>query len=147
MTQLLHTNSEPIYTMSIAAKLSGTPTHSIRQYIDKGLLLPFKKDTNRHLFSNYDIQRLIWIKKRIENNGLNFAGIKTQLALIPCWKITNCKSQSKQNCDAYTSYDEPCWQASKKGKECKNKECRLCDVYQSIEANTEVKAILQQFIS
>ena len=91
MTTLSHKHTEPIYTLSVAAKLSNTPPHSIRQYIDKGLLLPYKKDTKRHLFSDSDVERLIWIKKNIEERGLNFAGIKSLLAMLPCWKITNCK--------------------------------------------------------
>ncbi|WP_167611438.1 MerR family transcriptional regulator [Maribellus sediminis] len=146
MSQILHNDSEPIYTLSIAAKLSNTPAHSIRQYIDKGLLIPYKKDTNRHLFSAYDIQRLIWIKKSIEERGLNFAGIKTQLALIPCWKITGCKSKSRNTCDAYYSNDQPCWLASEKGKECKNKECRLCEVYRLMLPDTDVKAVFKRFM-
>jgi DNA-binding transcriptional MerR regulator len=33
---------------------SGIPVHSIRQYIDKGLIIPFKKESNRNLFSQVD---------------------------------------------------------------------------------------------
>jgi len=33
----------PVYTLSVTADLSGIPDHSIRQYIDKGLIIPFKK--------------------------------------------------------------------------------------------------------
>nr|WP_319271538.1 MerR family transcriptional regulator [uncultured Draconibacterium sp.] len=146
MSALPHTDTDPIYTLSVAAKLSNTPPHSIRQYIDKGLLLPYKKDTNRHLFSNADIQRLIWIKKRIDEQGLNFAGIKSMLAMLPCWKITKCSTHSRKNCEAYTNGSAPCWQASEKGQECKNKECRLCKVYLLIKPGTEVKAVLQQLI-
>jgi len=146
MTTLSHKHTEPIYTLSVAAKLSNTPPHSIRQYIDKGLLLPYKKDTKRHLFSDSDVERLIWIKKNIEERGLNFAGIKSLLAMLPCWKITNCKIKSRKKCEAYTSFEAPCWQASEKGQECKNKECRLCDVYLLIKPDTEVKAVLQQLI-
>ncbi|HYQ55822.1 MAG TPA: MerR family transcriptional regulator [Draconibacterium sp.] len=146
MSALPHTDTEPIYTLSIAAKLSNTPPHSIRQYIDKGLVLPYKKDTRRHLFSNSDIQHLIWIKKSIEEQGLNFAGIKKLLAMLPCWKINNCKTKSRKNCEAYTSSITPCWQASKKGRECRNKECRLCQVYLLIKPGIEVKAVMQQLI-
>ncbi len=146
MSQLIHNDSEPIFTLSIAAKLSNTPPHSIRQYIDKGLLLPYKKDTKRHLFSNSDIQRLIWIKTNIEKRGLNFAGIKSQMALIPCWRITNCSPQSRKNCEAYSSGEEPCWQASEKGQECKNKECRLCEVYLLLNNDTGIKDVLRKLI-
>ena len=34
--------NDPVYTLGIASKLSGIPAHSIRQYIDRGLLIPYK---------------------------------------------------------------------------------------------------------
>ena len=58
-------STQPVYTLRVASKLTSTPTHSIRQYIDKGLIIPFKTKTNRHLFSNVDIQRLKCITKAI----------------------------------------------------------------------------------
>ena len=146
MSGINHSHIEPIYTLSVAARLSGTPQHSIRQYVDKGLLIPFKKKSNRHLFSDVDIERLMWIKKNLEEKGMSFAGIKSLLALIPCWKITNCNLESRKNCDAYYSSDFPCWEASDKGKECKNKDCRVCEVYQVVDSDLELKSVLRELI-
>ena len=56
-------STAPVYTLSIAAGQSGIPVHSIRQYIDKGLIIPFKKDSSRNLFSQVDILRLKYIHK------------------------------------------------------------------------------------
>jgi DNA-binding transcriptional MerR regulator len=47
-----------LLTLGITSKLSGIPVHSIRQYIEKGLLIPFKLDNKRHLFSMNDVSRL-----------------------------------------------------------------------------------------
>ncbi|MCE4564397.1 MerR family transcriptional regulator [Maribellus sp. CM-23] len=146
MSGVIVSDNEPLYTLSIAAKLSQTAQHSIRQYIDRGLLIPHKKESRRHLFSNSDIQRLIWIRKCLEENGLNFAGIKAKLALIPCWKITNCSLVSRKNCDAYYSSSHPCWVASQKGEECKNRDCKMCEVYRSITANIELKSLLRKYL-
>ena len=41
---LEYTMTDPIYTLAVASRLSETPTHSIRQYIDKGLIIPLKTD-------------------------------------------------------------------------------------------------------
>lgn len=146
MSELIYSKTEPKYTLSIAAKLSGTPQHSIRQYIDKGLIIPLKKESNRHLFSDVDIQRLVWIKRKLDENGLTFAGIKTLMSLIPCWKIIECDIKSRKKCEAYNSSEYPCWEASEKGKECKNKDCRVCEVYQIIKPDFELKTILREMI-
>jgi len=36
-------STTPVYTLGVASDLSRIPVHSIRQYIDKGLMIPFKK--------------------------------------------------------------------------------------------------------
>lgn len=146
MLGIKHDKTEPVYTLSITAKLSGIPQHSIRQYIDKRLIIPYKKKTNRHLFSDVDIERLAWIKKNLEEKGMSFAGIKSLMALIPCWKISNCKLESRENCEAYYSSDFPCWEASEKGKECKNKECRVCEVYQVVNSDLELKSVFRELM-
>lgn len=61
----------PVYTLSTASSLSGIPVYSIRQYIDKGLVIPFTKETGRHLFSLVDILRLKYIHKLLDEGGLN----------------------------------------------------------------------------
>ena len=47
-------SSLPLYTLGIASQLSEIPAHSIRQYIDEGLIIPFKLESKRHLFSQQD---------------------------------------------------------------------------------------------
>jgi DNA-binding transcriptional MerR regulator len=58
-----------VYTLSITASLSGIPVHSIRLYIDKGLMIPFKKESSRNLFSQVDILRLKFIHKLLNDDG------------------------------------------------------------------------------
>src|SRR4030042_556180 len=127
------TSTTPVYTLSITVSLTGIPIHSIRQYIDKGLIIPFKKNTRRHLFSDVDILRLKLIRNQLEEQGLNIAGIKTLMALIPCWEIRSCSKSERKSCEAYESITNPCWEASEKGYECRNINCRECKVYCLIE--------------
>ena len=89
-------SGKPVYTLSIASRLSDIPAHSIRQYIDRGLLIPFKLDSKRHLFSPNDINRLNHIHLLIHEQGLNFAGIKALMAMIPCWAIRPCSESDKK---------------------------------------------------
>ena len=88
-------STTPVYTLSITSALSGIPVHSIRQYIDKGLIIPFRKETNRNLFSQVDILRLKYIHKLLVEDGLNIAGIRSLLALIPCWAIRQCSLEER----------------------------------------------------
>ena len=140
------TSTTPVYTLSVTANLSGIPVHSIRQYIDKGLMIPFKKESSRNLFSQVDILRLKYIHRLLENDGLNIAGIKALLSLIPCWAIRRCSDEDRTKCQAYISETYPCWEASGKGPLCKNTNCRECEVYISVENYPDVKSFLKTII-
>jgi MerR family transcriptional regulator, heat shock protein HspR len=136
----------PKYTLGVASKLTEIPTHSIRQYIDKGLLIPYRTDTNRHLFSDVDIQRLHCIKNYLEVQGLNVAGIKTIFSLIPCWAVKPCTPQDRIKCNAYQNEGVPCWEASDKGPTCLNTDCRTCNVYRLPERCRSLKSVLKEYI-
>ena len=139
-------NTTPVYTLSIASTLSGIPVHSIRQYIDKGLIIPFTKETGRHLFSQIDILRLQYVHKLLVEGGLNIAGIRALFALIPCWAIRSCSVKDRGKCEAFRSDTYPCWEASEKGPECKNNDCRDCDVYRIVEDYPNIKSFLKTLI-
>jgi MerR family transcriptional regulator/heat shock protein HspR len=139
-------NTTPVFTLSVVSNLSEIPEHSIRQYIDKGLIIPFRKETNRHLFSQVDISRLKFIHKLLDDNGLNIAGIKSLLAMIPCWAIRNCSQDERDNCQAYHSNTFPCWEASEKGALCKNTNCRECEVYKVVEKYPDLKSYFKTVI-
>jgi MerR family transcriptional regulator/heat shock protein HspR len=124
MENSLVESTTPVYTLSTTSSLSGILVHSIRQYIDKGLIIPFKKVANRNLFSQVDILRLKYINDLLNEDGLNIAGIRVLLALIPCWAITGCSLAERESCQAYHSNVYPCWEASEKGTLCKNTNCR-----------------------
>ena len=139
-------STAPVYTLSIAAGQSGIPVHSIRQYTDKGLIIPFKKDSSRNLFSQVDILRLKYIHKLLNESGLNIAGIRTLMAHIPCWAVRNCTKEERETCQAYQSDSLPCWEASEKGTLCKNTNCRECDVYRIVENYPDFKSFLKTII-
>jgi MerR family transcriptional regulator/heat shock protein HspR len=139
-------STTPVYTLSITSTLSGIPVHSIRQYIDKGLIIPFRKESNRNLFSQVDILRLKYIHKLLNEDGLNIAGIRSILALIPCWAIRECAASEREKCQAFHSNNYPCWEASEKGMICKNTDCRECEVYCILENFLDVKSYLKTLI-
>ena len=136
-------STEPLYTLRVTSKLSSTPSHSIRQYIDKGLIIPFKTKTKRHLFSDVDILRLKCIKKFLNNQGLNIAGINAMLSMVPCWVIKPCTKEDRVVCDAYNSEINPCWKASNKGPKCRNSDCRVCEIYKLPEKCVNLKEFIK----
>lgn len=138
--------NEPLFTLRIATQLSGLPAHSIRQYIDEGLIIPYKLESKRHLFSEYDIQRLKLIRRLIHDNGLNFAGLRALMAMIPCWSIRGCSEDDRNSCSAFSDDFQPCWNASKKGRECRNVNCRDCKVYHIVDLDFGIKTTLKSLI-
>jgi len=140
-------STTPVYTLSITSELSGIPVHSIRQYIDKGLIVPYTKESSRHLFSQVDILRLKYIHKLLNEEGLNIAGIRALLAMIPCWNLRSCSPEEREKCEAYESSSFPCWEASEKGTLCRNTNCRECEVYRIVEKYPDVKSFLKTLIA
>ena len=146
VTDSMKEDQRPVYTLGIAAQLSGIPAHSIRQYIDRGLLVPYKLNSKRHLFSSQDISRLKQINTLIHDHGLNFAGIRALMAMVPCWAIRPCSESDRQQCNAYTATSYPCWEASEKGRVCRNQNCRECEVDQILSRENDLKGVIRALL-
>ena len=134
----------PLYPLRIAAELTNTSIYALRQYVDLGLILPYRTPSNRRLYSKVDIQRILCIRKYLDEYGLNIAGIKALLAAVPCWIIKPCPIEDREKCDAYTSFTQPCWNVSVKGPTCQNIDCRVCDVYRLQEKCSDLKSIFKK---
>lgn len=134
---------EPLYSIGVIAKKFNLSVHTLRLYESEGLILPFKTETKRRLYSQSDINRIACIRDMIENRGLNIAGIKSLLAMIPCWQLKPCSEKDRENCDAYTSTDLPCWIVKDKGEKCQLVECRECNVYKSLSMCNNFKEYLK----
>ncbi len=139
-------SSLPLFTLGITSQLSEIPAHSIRQYIDEGLIIPFKLESKRHLFSRNDIDRLKLIRNLIRDKGLNFSGVRAMMAMIPCWSIRGCPEEERSSCGGYTSNFQPCWEASEKGRHCRNENCRDCVAYLSLDMDTGIKSVLKTLL-
>ena len=87
------------------------------------------------------------IKELLEKKKLNIAGIKAIYSLIPCWLIHPCSEETRENCDTYYNDEVPCWEASDKGKECKNEDCRNCDVYNYPIECSDIKSLIKRYMN
>lgn len=137
---------KPILTLGVCSQLSGVPTHSIQQYVNNALIIPFKLETNRHLFSQSDLVRLKNISFLLHEKGLNFAGIRSLMAMIPCWTITECPIEVRQKCGAFHADGLPCWEVSGKDRACRNNNCRECDVYTCLNTTPDLKSVLRKLL-
>jgi hypothetical protein len=113
---------------------------------DVGLIIPFKLESKRHLFSRDDIDRLKMIRGLIHEKGLNFAGVRSLMAMTPFWAIRKCSKSDRKSCGAYVDNYQPCWEASDKGTLCLNEECRDCKVYHSLDLESGIKSTLKTLI-
>ncbi|WP_010093275.1 MerR family transcriptional regulator [Ornithinibacillus scapharcae] len=70
--------SMPLFGIGIVMKLTELTARQIRYYEEQGLVNPGRTSGNQRLFSFNDVDRLLEIKKYLDN-GLNLAGIKLLL--------------------------------------------------------------------
>jgi MerR family transcriptional regulator/heat shock protein HspR len=71
--------NEPVFVISVAARLVEMHPQTLRKYEREGLIAPSRTVTNLRLYSDEDIERLRQVKYLVEQRGLNLAGV--QLAL------------------------------------------------------------------
>ena len=74
-------NNEPLYTMAVAARLTGMHPQTLRKYEKAGLLTPKRPSGNQRLYSETDIERLRRIQFLVEEKGVNIAGLELALGM------------------------------------------------------------------
>ena len=75
------TESEPRYVISIAARLVGIETHTLRYYESIGLLRPYRSKGNIRYYSEADIEHLRHIKALMGDLGINLAGVEVVIRM------------------------------------------------------------------
>ena len=72
---------EPCYIISIAAKMLGVETHTLRYYERVGIIEPSRSRGNIRLYSEKDIELLRHVKTLMEDLGVNLAGVEVILRM------------------------------------------------------------------
>ncbi len=75
-------NDEPRYVISIAARILGTQTYTLRYYERIGLIEPKRSQGNIRLYSDRDIDLLRRVRTLVEDMGINLAGVEVILRLV-----------------------------------------------------------------
>ena len=66
--------NEPLYMISVAAKLAGVHPQTLRSYEQKGLVTPQRTSGNTRMHSQADIDRLELINE-LTDEGINLTGV------------------------------------------------------------------------
>lgn len=139
-------SDNPVYTISTAAELAGISVHTLRMYEKEGLIIPYKKESNQRRYSDKDIERILCIRKTINEHKMTIEGIRRVLALIPCWAVAKCTQTDKVKCEAFNGFTKPCWMINHKNNFCEGKDCRTCKVYQSFSNCASIKNKLKELL-
>ena len=73
---------EPVYGMSVAARLARMHPQTLRKYERSGLIRPHRQRGKQRLYSQADLERLRRIRYLVEERGLNVAGLEMTLAMV-----------------------------------------------------------------
>lgn len=74
-------HDEPVYVISIAARIVGMHAQTLRQYERVGLVAP-KRTTGRfRMYSRADIARLRQVQRLMNDLGVNLAGVEVILRM------------------------------------------------------------------
>src|SRR3989304_2386453 len=74
-------DEEPRYVISIAARILGIQTYTLRYYEKIGIIEPSRSKGNIRLYSDRDIAHLKRVKTLMDDLGINLAGIEVILRM------------------------------------------------------------------
>ena len=74
-------NKEPRYVISIASRILGIETHTLRYYERIGLVQPYRSEGNIRYYSEMDIVQLRHIKSLVNDLGVNPAGVEVVIRM------------------------------------------------------------------
>jgi len=81
-TRRLFDHEEPVYIISVAARMLGIQTQTLRYYERLGLVEPARTKGNQRVFSHSDIERVRRIRGLMDDLGVNLAGVEVVLKLL-----------------------------------------------------------------
>ena len=77
----MHSYDEPVYLISVVAKVLNIHPQTLRQYEREGLVTPSRTQGRMRLYSQRDIDRIKLILRLTRDLGVNLAGVDIILRL------------------------------------------------------------------
>lgn len=72
-------HNEPLYVISVAARLLELHPQTLRKYEREGFVAPSRTTGNLRLYSAEDLESLRQVKHLVETRGINLAGVELAL--------------------------------------------------------------------
>ena len=77
-----HSTEEPVYYISVAARLISAHPQTLRMYERVGLIRPKRTPQGLRLYSERDVEKLRQIQRLTQELGVNLAGVDIILKLL-----------------------------------------------------------------
>jgi len=77
----MHGYEEPVYLISVVAKVLTIHPQTLRQYEREGLICPSRTDGKMRLYSQRDIDKIKMIQRLTRDLGVNLAGVDIIIGL------------------------------------------------------------------
>jgi len=87
-------DEEPRYVISVAARIVGVQTYTLRYYERVGIISPYRSQGNIRLYSERDVEQLRRVKTLMDDLGVNLAGIEVILRMMK--RITELQQQLEE---------------------------------------------------
>ena len=136
--EIITDERKSLYTIRVAAELSGVSPGTIREYERQGLLRVHRDPNSRHrLFSALEIDWVRQIWHLIHEEHLNVEGIRRLLTVVPCFKIAKCSQEMREACHIVREEYKPCWASNSPPLCCaeSGRICQACEVYTHSQQN------------
>ena len=100
--------SEPLFVISVAARLVEMHPQTLRKYEREGLIAPSRTSGNLRLYSDHDIERLRQVKYLVEERGLNLAGVQLALELTQRLRYLQDRLETQSGAESAASLASHC---------------------------------------
>ena len=74
-------NPDDLFFISMAAKILGMHPQTLRKYERLGLVQPTRTIGSMRIYSRDELERLKLIKRLVDDNGINLAGVQRLLSI------------------------------------------------------------------
>ena len=78
----MFSRDEPVFIISVAARMLGVRTQTLRYYESLGLVEPTRTRGNQRVYSRRDVERVQHIRDLMDDLGVNLAGVEVILKLL-----------------------------------------------------------------
>jgi MerR family transcriptional regulator/heat shock protein HspR len=73
---------EPCFVISVAARIVGVQTQTLRYYERIGLVEPQRTSGNQRMYSRREVERVQRVRNMMEDLGVNLAGVEVVIKLL-----------------------------------------------------------------